>query len=203
MSDPRPASRPLPPVAIVIGVLFFFGLLGLMIYGVMKSGAPDRDVLPSALIGKPAPAFELPVLHDPHIKVSSTELRGAPYVLNVWGSWCAACRDEHPILTKFAETKRVRVIGYNWKDEPADALRWLEQLGNPFVLVLSDIEGRTAIDWGVTAAPETFLVDASGVVRWKYSGALSQRVIDTQLIPELEKVERAHANAQPQLPASP
>ena len=203
MSDPRPASRPLPPVAIVIGVLFFFGLLGLMIYGVMKSGAPDRDVLPSALIGKQAPAFELPVLHDPHIKVSSTELRGAPYVLNVWGSWCAACRDEHPILTRFAETKRVRVIGYNWKDEPADALRWLEQLGNPFVLVLSDIEGRTAIDWGVTAAPETFLVDASGVVRWKYSGALSQRVIDTQLIPELEKVERAHANAQPQLPASP
>ncbi|KAB7630424.1 DsbE family thiol:disulfide interchange protein [Stenotrophomonas rhizophila] len=201
MSDPRPASRPLPPVAIVIGVLFFFGLLGLMIYGVMKSGAPDRDVLPSALIGKPAPAFELPVLHDPHIKVSSAELRGAPYVLNVWGSWCAACRDEHPILTRFAETKRVRVIGYNWKDEPADALRWLEQLGNPFVLVLSDIEGRTAIDWGVTAAPETFLVDASGVVRWKYSGALSQRVIDTQLIPELEKVERA--NAQPQLPASP
>lgn len=203
MSDPRPASRPLPPVAIVIGVLFFFGLLGLMIYGVMKSGAPDRDVLPSALIGKPAPAFELPVLHDPQIKVSSTELRGAPYVLNVWGSWCAACRDEHPILTRFAETKRVRVIGYNWKDEPADALRWLEQLGNPFVLVLSDIEGRSAIDWGVTAAPETFLVDASGVVRWKYSGALSQRVIDTQLIPELEKVERAHADAQPQLPASP
>jgi len=203
VSDPRPASRPLPPVAIVIGVLFFFGLLGLMIYGVMKSGAPDRDVLPSALIGKPPPAFELPVLHDPPIKVSSTELRGAPYVLNVWGSWCAACREEDPILTRFAETKRVRVIGYNWKDEPADALRWLEQLGNPCVLVLSDIEGRTAIDWGVTAAPETFLVDASGVVRWKYSGALSQRVIDSQLIPELEKVERAHANAQPPLPASP
>ncbi|MBD3826885.1 MULTISPECIES: DsbE family thiol:disulfide interchange protein [Stenotrophomonas] len=204
MSDPRPTpSRPLPPVAIVIGVLFFFGLLGLMVYGVMKSGAPDRDVLPSALIGKPAPAFQLPVLHDPTITVSSAELRGAPYVLNVWGSWCAACREEHPVLTRFAETKRVRVIGYNWKDEPADALRWLEQLGNPFVLVLSDVEGRTAIDWGVTAAPETFLVDASGVVRWKYSGALSQRVIDTQLIPELDKVERANADAQHHLPAAP
>ncbi|WP_313346047.1 DsbE family thiol:disulfide interchange protein [Stenotrophomonas sp.] len=201
MSDPRPASRPLPPVAIVIGVLFFFGLLGLMVYGVMKSGAPDRDILPSALIGKPAPAFELPVLHDPTIKVSSNQLRGAPYVLNVWGSWCAACREEHPILTRFAETKRVRVIGYNWKDEPADALRWLEQLGNPFVLVLTDIEGRTAIDWGVTAAPETFLVDASGVVRWKYSGALSQRVIDTKLLPELEKLERA--NAQPRTTPPP
>jgi cytochrome c biogenesis protein CcmG/thiol:disulfide interchange protein DsbE len=201
MSDPRPASRPLPPVAIVIGVLFFFGLLGLMVYGVMKSGAPDRDILPSALIGKPAPAFELPVLHDPTIKVSSNQLRGAPYVLNVWGSWCAACREEHPILTRFAETKRVRVIGYNWKDEPADALRWLEQLGNPFVLVLTDIEGRTAIDWGVTAAPETFLVDGSGVVRWKYSGALSQRVIDTKLLPELEKLERA--NAQPRTTPPP
>lgn len=204
MSDPRPTpSRPLPPVAIVIGVLFFFGLLGLMVYSVMKSGDPDRDVLPSALIGKPAPAFQLPVLHDPTITVSSAELRGAPYVLNVWGSWCAACREEHPVLTRFAETKRVRVIGYNWKDEPADALRWLEQLGNPFVLVLSDVEGRTAIDWGVTAAPETFLVDASGVVRWKYSGALSQRVIDTQLIPELDKVERANADAQNHLPAAP
>lgn len=203
MSDPRPVSRPLPPVAIVIGVLFFFGLLGLMVYGVMKSGAPDRDVLPSALIGKPAPAFTLPVLHDPTNKVSSNELRGAPYVLNVWGSWCAACREEHPVLTRFAETKRVRVIGYNWKDEPADALRWLEQLGNPFVLVLADIEGRTAIDWGVTAAPETFLMDASGVVRWKYSGALTQRVVDTQLIPELDKVERSHANAQTTLPAAP
>lgn len=204
MSDPQPIpSRPLPPVAIVIGVLFFFGLLGLMVYGVMKSGAPDRDVLPSALIGKPAPAFELPVLHDPQIRVGSDELRGAPYVLNVWGSWCAACREEHPILTRFAETKRVRVIGYNWKDEPADALRWLEQLGNPFVLVLSDIEGRTAIDWGVTAAPETFLVDGSGVVRWKYSGALTQRVIDTQLVPELEEIERAHADASPVPPAAP
>jgi cytochrome c biogenesis protein CcmG/thiol:disulfide interchange protein DsbE len=204
MSHPRPTpSRPLPPVAIVIGVLFFFGLLGLMVYSVMKSGDPDRDVLPSALLGKPAPAFQLPVLHDPTITVSSAELRGAPYVLNVWGSWCAACREEHPVLTRFAETKRVRVIGYNWKDEPADALRWLEQLGNPFVLVLSDVEGRTAIDWGVTAAPETFLVDASGVVRWKYSGALSQRVIDTQLIPELDKVERANADAQNHLPAAP
>ena len=171
----------------------FFALVVLLAVGVWLSRKPDRDALPSPLIGKPAPAFSLPVLHEPGRLLSSKELRGAPYVLNVWGSWCAACREEHPILTRFAETKRVRVIGYNWKDEPADALRWLEQLGNPFVLVLTDIEGRTAIDWGVTAAPETFLVDASGVVRWKYSGALTQRVIDTRLLPELEKLERANA----------
>lgn len=186
MSDPRPASRPLPPVAIVIGVLFFFGLLGLMVYGVMKSGAPDRDILPSALIGKPAPAFELPVLHDPEIKVSSNELRGAPYVLNVWGSWCAACREEHPILTRFAETKRVRVIGYNWKDEHADAMRWLEQFGNPYWLVLVDYDGRKAIDWGIYGAPETFLVDAEGVVRWKHVGPVDDAIIANDLLPALD-----------------
>jgi len=193
-SPPRPA-RPLPPVAIVIGVLFFFGLLGLMLYGVMKSGDPQRDVLPSALIGRPAPAFALPVLHEPQMIVRSEELRGAPYLLNVWGSWCAACRQEHPVLTRFAESKRLRVVGYNWKDERADALHWLEQLGNPFMVVLSDPEGRTAIDWGVTAAPETFLVDGSGVVRWKYSGAMTQQVVDSQLLPALAKVEQAAAAA--------
>ncbi|WP_449466522.1 DsbE family thiol:disulfide interchange protein [Stenotrophomonas humi] len=179
----------LPPVAIVIGALFFLGLLGLMLYGVSRSDRPDRDTLPSALIGKPAPVFSLPVLHDPSVQVSDAQLRGAPYLLNVWGSWCPACRDEHPILTRFAETKRVRVIGYNWKDQRADALHWLEQLGNPYMVVLADEEGRTALDWGIVAAPETFLVDGSGIVRWKYSGALTQNVLDQQLIPALEKVE--------------
>lgn len=201
MSDPRTSRL---PTAVLVGAgILLLALAALLVYAVVRSGNDDRDALPSALIGKPEPEFALPLLHDPSIIVHARELRGAPYIINVWGSWCPACREEHPVLSRFALTKRVRVIGYNWKDEPADALRWLEQLGNPFVLVLSDIEGRTAIDWGVTAAPETFLVDASGVVRWKYSGALSQRVIDSQLVPELEKVERAHANAQPPLPASP
>lgn len=190
-STPPESNKPhrLPLVAIVIGALFFLGLLGLMLYGVSRSDRPDRDTLPSALIGKPAPAFSLPVLHDPTVQVSDTQLRGAPYLLNVWGSWCPACRDEHPILTRFAETKRVRVVGYNWKDERADALRWLEQLGNPYMVVLADEEGRTALDWGIVAAPETFLVDGSGIVRWKYSGAITQDVLDQQLIPALEKVE--------------
>lgn len=187
-------SRPLPPVAIVVGVLFFLGLLGLMVYGVMKSGDPQRDVLPSTLIGKPAPAFSLPVLHDMQAVVGSDQLRGAPYLLNVWGSWCAACREEHPVLTRFAETKQVRVIGYNWKDEPVDALAWLERLGNPFMVVLSDLEGRTAIDWGVTAAPETFLVDGSGIVRWKYTGAMTQQVVDEKLLPALAALDREQAD---------
>jgi cytochrome c biogenesis protein CcmG/thiol:disulfide interchange protein DsbE len=191
---PHPDRGPkqgLPVVAVVIGALFFIGLLGLMLYGVIRSGDADRDVLPSALIGKPAPDFSLPVLHDPSVTVTAAELRGAPYLLNVWGSWCAACREEHPVLTKFAETRRVRVVGYNWKDEPADALRWLEQFGNPFFVVLADKEGRYALDWGVAGAPETFLVDGSGIVRWKYTGPLTDEVVETQLLPVLEQVERA------------
>ena len=123
MTSPRPKSRWLP--------LAVFALLALLAAGVWMSRNPDRDKLPSPLIGKPAPAFNLPVLHEPQRSVSLDQLKGAPFVLNVWGSWCVECRIEHPVLTRFAETKRVRVVGYNWKDEPADALRWLEQFGNP------------------------------------------------------------------------
>jgi cytochrome c biogenesis protein CcmG/thiol:disulfide interchange protein DsbE len=104
---------------------------------------------------------------------------------------------EHPVLSRFALSKRVRVVGYNWKDDRDEALRWLEQLGNPYLLVLFDPEGRTAIDWGVAAAPETFLVDGNGIVRWKYSGALTDEVIRKQLLPALEKAERTAAPPPP------
>lgn len=181
----------LPVAALVVGALFFLGLVGLMLYGVRRSGDPDRDTLPSALIGKPAPAFDLPVLHDPNMRITQEQLAGAPYVLNVWGSWCPACRDEHPVLSRFALSKRVRVVGYNWKDEREDALRWLEQFGNPYFVVLQDLEGRSALDWGVAGAPETFLVDGKGIVRWKHVGPLTDQVINNQLLPELLKAEQA------------
>ena len=186
-----PAKAPgLPVVAVVLGALFFIGLVGLMLYGVVRSGDADRDVLPSALIGKPAPDFTLPVLHNPDFQVSAAELRGAPYLLNVWGSWCPECRVEHPVISRFAYTKRVRFIGYDLKDDRSDALRWLEQFGNPYMLVLADEDGRAAIDWGIYGAPETFLVDANGIVRWKRVGAVTQDVLDEQLIPALEKLEK-------------
>ena len=186
-----PAKAPgLPVVAVVLGALFFIGLVGLMLYGVVRSGDADRDVLPSALIGKPAPDFTLPVLHNPDFQVSAADLRGAPYLLNVWGSWCYACREEHAVLTAFAETKRMRVVGYNWKDGKEDALRWLEQFGNPFYVVLAAPEGLYALDWGVAGAPETFVVDAEGIVRWKYTGPLTDEVVATQLMPLVEQLER-------------
>ena len=193
MNQPAPAPQKkntgaLVFAAVIIG-LFFVGLMGLLFYGVKQSDRPNRDALPSPLIGKPAPEFSLPVLHEPGRLVSSQDLRGQPYLLNVWGSWCPACRVEHPVLTRFAETKRLRVIGYNWKDEPADALRWLEQFGNPFWLVLADVEGRAAIDWGIYGAPETFLVDGTGIIRWKHVGALTEDVIADELMPALQQVE--------------
>ena len=167
----------------------FFALAALLAAGVWMSRNPDRDVLPSPLIGKPAPEFALPILHEPTRTVRLADLRGQPFLLNVWGSWCVECRVEHPVLTRFAETKRVRVVGYNWKDEPADALRWLEQFGNPFWLVLADVEGRAAIDWGIYGAPETFLVDGTGIIRWKHVGALTEDVIADELMPALQQVE--------------
>ena len=169
----------------------FFALALLLAAGVWMSRKPDRDALPSPLIGKPAPAFALPVLHEPQRTVTLADLKGQPFVLNVWGSWCVECRVEHPVLTRFAETRRVRVVGYNWKDEPADALRWLEQFGNPFWLVLADVEGRSAIDWGIYGAPETFLVDGNGTIQWKHVGPLTDDIVANELMPALQAVEGA------------
>ena len=168
----------------------FAALAVLLAAGVWLSRNPNREALPSPLIGKPAPEFSLPVLHEAGRLMSSEQLRGSPYLLNVWGSWCPACRDEHPVLTRFAETKRVRVIGFNWKDEHADAMRWLEQYGNPYWMVLADYDGKVAIDWGIYGAPETFLVDAKGVVRWKHVGPMSEATIRDELLPALAEVEK-------------
>lgn len=178
------AKRWLPFVAFLL-------IAALMAAGVWMSRRGDRDALPSPLIGKPAPEFALPALHEPDRTVTSKELRGQPYLLNVWGSWCPECVTEHPVITRFAEAKRVRVIGYNWKDERADALAWLERFNNPYWLVLADEEGQTAIDFGIYGAPETFLVDGAGIVRWKHVGPMTDAIVRDELLPALEAVEKA------------
>lgn len=174
--------------AVIIG-LFFVGLVGLLFYGVRRSGDANREALPSALIGKPAPAFDLPLLHAPGQHLALADLRGKPFVLNVWGSWCPECRVEHPVISRFAYTKRVRFIGYNLKDESADAKAWLEQFGNPYTDVIVDANGRAALDWGIYGAPETFLVDAAGIVRWKHVGPVDDRIIKDELVPLLDKLD--------------
>lgn len=172
-----------------IPLVVFASLAALLAAGVWLSRRPDREALPSPLIGKPAPEFALPSLHQPERIVRAADLRGAPYLLNVWGSWCPACREEHPVITRFAESKRVRVVGYNWKDARPDALRWLEQFGNPYWLVIADEPGDTAIDFGIYGAPETYLIDANGRVRWKHVGQLSDAIIRDEVIPRLQAME--------------
>jgi cytochrome c biogenesis protein CcmG/thiol:disulfide interchange protein DsbE len=131
----------------------------------------------SALLGKPAPAFELPVLGgEAGQTFASSRLAGRPWVLNVWGTWCAACRDEHPVLLDVAKQNRIPIVGLDWRDDDAAATQWLQQLGNPYSIVLTDTEGRTAIDFGVYGAPETFFIDADGRVQYRHVGAMTPEV---------------------------
>jgi cytochrome c biogenesis protein CcmG/thiol:disulfide interchange protein DsbE len=164
----------------------FIALGALLFAGVRLSGTRNPNEIPSPLIGKPVPEFSLPLLHEPDRVVSRTELLGKPYVLNVWGSWCPSCRIEHPFVEALARSGKIRVIGFNYKDEREDALRWLGQFGDPYEFSLVDRDGRKAIDFGVTAAPETFVVDAQGIVRFKQTGPLTPEIIETNILPLAE-----------------
>ena len=165
----------------------FLALAALLGVGVMMNSGKDNSAIPSPLIGKPAPAFSLPVLGDATRKISNADLRGEAYVLNVWGSWCPECRVEHPVITDLAKSGRVRVVGYDYKDTPEDAQRWLQQFGDPYWLIVADEDGRAAFDWGIYGAPETFLVDADGIVRWKHIGPMTPEVVRDELLPRLEE----------------
>lgn len=164
--------------------LILFGALAMLLFaGIRLNQTRDPEAIPSPLIGKPIPAFALPTLHDPARIVKSEDLRGAPFLLNVWGSWCPECRVEHPLVEALSRSGRLRVIGYNYKDAPDDAKRWLQQFGDPYSLILADESGRSAIDFGIYGAPESFLVDADGVVRFKHVGALTPQVIERDILP--------------------
>src|SRR5262249_19550588 len=145
----------------------------------------DKGIVVSPLIGKPVPPFDLASLTDPGRKVSSQQLRGRAYLLNVWGSWCVTCREEHQMLLAIRKSNRVPLIGLNWQDQDASALEWLAKLGNPYETVLVDANGHTAIDLGVTGAPETFLVDASGIVIYKRVGAITPEIWRQDILPKL------------------
>ena len=165
---------------LALGALFAFALWRI------DSGKLDIREIKSPLIGKPAPAFVLPSLTDPARQVDSHTLAGKPYLFNVWGTWCAECRAEHAALLAIARSGEVRLIGLDWKDDHQDAVAYLAQLGNPYAEVAADSDGRTAIDWGVYGAPETFLVSADGVVLEKHIGALSMTVWQQKFAPHLK-----------------
>ena len=157
----------------------FVVLLGFLYVGL--SLRPGE--IPSPFIGKPAPALSVSLLHDEAGVLSGADFAGKPWVLNVWGTWCVACREEHQALLEIARTKAVPIYGLDWKDDRASALAWLQQLGNPYDAVGFDSEGRVAIDWGVYGAPETFLVDARGMVVCKQIGPMDMEIWRKKFLP--------------------
>jgi cytochrome c biogenesis protein CcmG, thiol:disulfide interchange protein DsbE len=164
--------------------LGLFALLAVVLaIGIRNS--PDKGMILSPLLGKPAPQFSLPDLTDPARLVRSTDLRGHWYLFNVWGTWCGECRAEHEALLQVRRAAVVPVIGLDWKDDDAQARAWLQQLGNPYQSVAVDRSGRAAIDWGVYAAPETFLVNPQGIVVYKHIGALTYDTWTQQILPRV------------------
>ena len=145
--------------------------------------------MPSPFIGKPAPAFSLPLVHEPQRQLSSQELMGQVWLLNVWASWCVACRVEHPLLVELSRKNAVPIYGLNYKDDRRAAMEWLRQFGDPYVASLSDRDGRVGIDYGVYGVPETFVIDRAGVVRHKHIGPVTPEVWERDLLPLVRKLQ--------------
>ena len=166
-------KRFLWPLAIFI-ILVGFLAVGLKL---------DPREVPSPLVGKPAPAFELPILHQPDKRFVPGDMRGKVWLLNVWASWCVSCREEHPVLLDLAKRGVMPILGLNYKDKRDDANAWLKQFGNPYELSAVDADGRIGIDYGVYGVPETYLIDAEGVIRYKQIGPITPAVLEQKILP--------------------
>lgn len=171
-------SRLLP----LIGFLVLVALFG---FGIWWNTQHDQHEIVSPLIDKPAPAFVLPTLDEPGRTVDKASLMGRPYFLNVFASWCIECVHEHPQLLGEMKELGLPLIGLNYKDDPQEAIAWLREHGNPFDTIVTDRDGRAGIDFGVYGAPETFLIDARGVIRYKHVGPITPEVIDGEIRPAL------------------
>ena len=167
--------------------LGIFALL-VVLLGVGLSLNP-REV-PSPLIGKAAPPFELPRLHEPDKSFSPAEMKGKVWVFNVWASWCAACRDEHPVLAEFAKTGLAPLYGLNYKDKREDAIEWLKRFGDPYRASIVDTEGRVGIDYGVYGVPETYVIDKQGVIRYKRIGPVTPAILKEKIVPLVTELNR-------------
>ena len=183
-----PESKPQPRLRLVhLLPLGFFLSLALIFLFRLESGV-DPEAIPSALVGKPAPAFDLPALDGLGVPaLKRADLDGKVTVVNVFASWCVPCRQEHAVLTALAGDTRIRLVGINYKDKADNARAFLGELGNPYAAIGVDERGRTAIDWGVYGVPETFLVGADGVILHKMIGPLTPERVKNDLMPEIEK----------------
>jgi cytochrome c biogenesis protein CcmG/thiol:disulfide interchange protein DsbE len=192
-------------LGVLIPFVLFLALVSLFYF---RLYAGDPQQLPSALIGREAPEFTLPPVEG--LKnadgsavpgLARADLgNGHVTVLNIFGSWCAPCRDEHVLLTRLARMNRVRLVGLAWKDEPANTLKFLNELGNPFAAVGVDQTGRAAIDWGVYGVPETFVIGTNGRIAYKHIGPLTEASLTDILLPEIDKAERGTTAAKLSLP---
>ncbi|RWB96364.1 MAG: DsbE family thiol:disulfide interchange protein [Mesorhizobium sp.] len=188
---PAVRSTLLRRLAIFLPAIFFTGLAVLMGWGLMRS--PSE--IPSALIDKPVPEFSLAPVQGRTLGFSSSDLRGEVSLVNVFASWCLACREEHPVLLQLAASGTVPLYGLNYKDQPDDAARWLDAEGDPYTRTGADLTGRVAIDWGVYGVPETFVVSAQGRIAYKHVGAVTDEALQKTILPLVERL-RAKAKDQ-------
>jgi cytochrome c biogenesis protein CcmG/thiol:disulfide interchange protein DsbE len=172
--------RYLIPLGIFLVLVAFFAI-GLKL---------DPREVPSPLIDKQAPAFEVVQLHEPDKLIGTEQLRGQVWLLNVWASWCVACRSEHPHLVELARQNLVPIYGLNYKDERDDALRWLRQFGDPYMVSAHDLDGRVGLNYGVYGVPETFLIDKEGVIRYKHIGPVDPDVINNTIMPMVRELQQ-------------
>ncbi len=166
----------------VFGVIAVFLFVGL---------SRDPREIPSPLVDKPAPAFTLAQLHAPDKKLSTADMKGQVWLLNVWASWCVSCRVEHPLLVQLAQANVVPVIGLNYKDKVPEGIAWLAQHGDPYKLSVVDADGRVGIDWGVYGVPETFVVDKAGVIRYKHIGPVTPEALQKTILPLVRELQKA------------
>lgn len=174
-------KRFLLPLAIFVGLVIFLGI-GLRL---------DPREIPSPLIGKPVPVFQVTQLHEPGKTISGKDMVGQVWLLNVWASWCVSCRQEHPVWMDFAKLKVVPIVGLNYKDARKDGTEWLSQFGNPYNVSAFDNDGRVGIDFGVYGVPETFVIDKRGVIRYKQIGPVTPEIITNKLLPLIKELNRA------------
>jgi cytochrome c biogenesis protein CcmG, thiol:disulfide interchange protein DsbE len=151
----------------------------------------DPREVPSPLVGKAAPQFELPQLANPEKKFSPVEMKGKVWMLNVWASWCVSCRQEHPVLVALSKSGAVPIYGLDYKDARDDGLRWLNQFGDPYVMSLFDADGRVGIDYGVYGVPETYVIDKAGVIRYKHIGPVTREALDEKILPMVKELEKS------------
>jgi cytochrome c biogenesis protein CcmG/thiol:disulfide interchange protein DsbE len=151
----------------------------------------DPREVPSPLVNKPAPAFKVPQLEQPELQFAAEDMKGQVWLFNVWASWCVACRQEHPVLMRFASQKLVPIIGLDYKDQRKDALGVLKRSGNPYDVNAFDADGRVGIDYGVYGVPESYLIDKAGVIRYKHIGPITVEALEKTIIPLINELKKS------------